>query len=143
MTWWEVSHVVCDRGAGVHDGGGSGPCDWATIGGVLNGASWSVDFVPSKYRWAGAPFGSGYQPDGGGGGGAVTNVRLEVILCVGQYACSLLGPPLNTEFLVNLRPVLGTVQGEDNPVVNLAVGQHEVDRGPYRSGFLLEDKHVG
>ena len=98
-----------------------------------------VAWADQQHRWAGAPFGSGYQP----GGGAVTNVPLEVIICVGQYACSLLGPRLNTEFLVDLRPVLGTVQSEQNPVVNLAVGQYEAHGGPYRSGFLLEDKHVG
>ena len=64
------------------------------------------------------------------------------VLCVGQYASSPLGPRLNTEFLVNLRPVLGTVHGEQNPVVNLAVGQYEANRGPLGSGCLLEDKHL-
>jgi hypothetical protein len=33
---------------------------------MLNGDSWSVHFVPSKYRCAGAPDGSGYQPGGNG-----------------------------------------------------------------------------
>ena len=38
-------------------------------GSFLNGASWSVHLVPSKYRWVLAPPGSGYQP--GDGSGAV------------------------------------------------------------------------
>ena len=49
----------------------------------------------------------------------------------------------DTEFLVDLRPVLGTVRGEQNPVVNFAVGQYEADRGPLGYGCLLEDKRAG
>ena len=54
-----------------------------------------------------------------------------------------ISPGLNTEFLVDLRPVLGTVRSEQNPIVNFAVGQYEADRGPLDCGVLLEDKHVG
>jgi len=48
---------------------------------------------------------------------------------------------LGTELLVDLRPVFeGACRSEDDPVVNLAVGQYEADRCPLGYGRSLEDK---
>jgi len=44
----------------------------------------------------------------------------------------------DTEFLVDLRPELAAPRGEQNPVVNLAVGNHEAHRVPLGYGCLPE-----
>ncbi len=62
---------------------------------------------------------------------------LEVV-CVVGLANSQSGR--DTEFLVDLRPVLAAPRGEENPIVNLVVSNYEAHRGPLGYGCLLEGK---
>ena len=43
----------------------------------------------------------------------------------------------DSEFLVDLRLVLGAARGKQNPVVNLAVAQYEAHRCPLGYGFFV------
>ena len=79
--------------------------------------------------------------------------ELRLLVAIRRIVCEAEGRPplplsapsrsayLGTELLVDLRPVFeGARRSEDDPVVNLAVGQYEADRCPLGYGRLLEDK---